>query len=86
MIYGVYSIRDQLVGFGQPTIAVNDEVIQRQFKILVNDPNNTISLAPKYYDLYKIGTYDDETGKLEALKQPEMMLTATSCKEVSDGV
>lgn len=87
MIYGVYAIRDQLVGFGNPSIAVNDEVAERQFQIIVNDSNNSISVSPKYYDLYKIGEYDDETGALKPLDLPQMLLTGLSVKKGDkDGV
>lgn len=83
MKYGVYAIRDQLVGYMQPTIAVNDDVALRQFSVLINqDKSGTLLTAtPQYFDLYKIGEYDDDDGSLKAVKPVQLVVTGISVKK-----
>lgn len=58
MKYGVYSVKDVLVGFNNPFLMVNDDVAKRAFI------QNTKG-KPEAPDLqlFKLGTFDDETGK-----------------------
>lgn len=62
MIVNLYAVRDELSNeFFAPQIIKNDEMAKRQFKSQVN----TITLwkeNPSDYSLYRIGTFDDETG------------------------
>lgn len=60
MIYGVYSVKDVLVGFNNPFIMVNDEVAKRAFI------NNTKGKAEAVdLELYRLGLFDDQTGKFQ---------------------
>lgn len=60
MIFGVYSVKDVLVGFNNPFIMVNDDVAKRAFI------NNTKG-KPEANDmeLYRLGLFDDQTGKFQ---------------------
>lgn len=61
MIYPMYSVRDRLVGFNAPFIMPNEDVAKRAFKQrLEKDPNS------EDLELYKVGKFDDETGKIES--------------------
>uniref|UniRef100_A0AAU8AW51 Nonstructural protein n=1 Tax=Dulem virus 134 TaxID=3145611 RepID=A0AAU8AW51_9VIRU len=84
MKFGVYSIRDVKVGFLNPTFEMSDAVSRRNFSHAVL--NNTDSLFfshPEDYSLYKIGTFDTETGKLLPLDVPLQLVDAIS---VIDGI
>ena len=82
MKYGVYSIRDQLVGYMNPTVAANDDAAIRYFTMLVNDPSGTmVSSQPQYFDFYKIGEFDLEKGTLTPFKELELLVTGLSVKK-----
>lgn len=59
MISTVYSIQDVLVGFGQPILSTSEEAMKRDYV-------NWAKSKPEAEDkrLFKIGTFDDETGTL----------------------
>lgn len=59
MISTVYSIQDVLVGFGQPILSTSEEAMKRDYV-------NWAKTKPEAEDkrLFKIGTFDDETGTL----------------------
>ena len=57
MIYSMYSIQDTMVGFGQPNIIKNDEIAKRDYHNFLKQTPNA-----EYMRLYKVGTFDDETG------------------------
>lgn len=61
MKYGLYSIRDVNVGWNQPFCEVNDAVAKRGFAYSVNN-NDLLGFRPQDFDLYKLGTFDPETG------------------------
>lgn len=66
MICNMYAVKDELSGeFMIPTIIKNDDMAKRQFKTQIN----TIELwreNPSDYSLFKLGTYNDETGIIES--------------------
>lgn len=66
MIVNLYAVKDELSNeFMIPTIIKNDEMAKRQFKTQVN----TIDLwreNPSDYSLFKLGTFNDETGIIES--------------------
>ena len=56
---------------------MNDGTAQRWFAMLVNnpDPNFSVSFAPHDYELYKIGSFDSQTGKISASKELEFIVS-----------
>lgn len=76
MIYKVYSIRDVNVGFMTPVCEINEACAVRNFEFAVGKENTLLYSHAKDYDLYEIGTYDDESG----------LLTSTIPKIVISGV
>lgn len=60
MIFGVYSVKDVLVGFNNPFLMVNDEVAKRAFIQNIKGKPEANDL-----ELFKLGTFDDQTGKFE---------------------
>ena len=74
----VYAIRDAATGFGSPFIDVNDASARRNFAFAVNNNGDTMSFAPKDYDLYKLGEFNHESGAFDLLPCPVMVVAGTS--------
>ncbi len=66
MKLNVYAIKDIKLGkFAQPIIANNDEIMKRMLTAAVNSEEITaLREFPEDFDLYKIGEYSEETGKI----------------------
>ncbi len=67
----IYSIRDNAAQtFGHPMFAPTNNVAERNFGASVNreDSMNAAFLAPQDFDLFHLGTFDDQTGKLTYLE------------------
>lgn len=71
MIYPVYAVRDKLAGFGAPEIALNDSMMIRSFGQRINN-ESLYQYSPSDYDLYRIGTYNVDTGEFKAI-MPEFI-------------
>lgn len=80
MIYPIYSINDALIGFQSPTIMNNDAFAMRSFKESFDGVKN-----PQDYSLWKIGSFDTDTGELISCV-PEIVCRANDfVKGDSDG-
>lgn len=75
MVYGVYAVRDRLNGFGTMICDHNDNSAARSFRHAMQQEGS----FPLDYDLYKIGSYDCDTGKMIPLDFPEVVLRGTDC-------
>lgn len=68
MKYGVYCIRDSLVGFLTPTLEPSDPVAMRNFAMAVDSSKRDRSLMafrPSDFILYRIAEFDTDTGELD---------------------
>lgn len=67
MIYGVYAVKDILVGFNAPFVLVNDDIAKRAFK-------NSVGQKPEKDDLqlWRLSQWNDITGEF-LNNQPEML-------------
>ena len=72
MIINVYSIRDARVGYGNPFVQPNDDVALRTMRSLLVDPQSEFSRSPKDYSIWRVGTFDTDTGIIDSLI-PEML-------------
>lgn len=78
---GYYAIKDNLAErFLTPFICHNDNEAKRMFITTVNDKNNMqiIYENPQDYELYKIGTWEEDLGVME--KDFRKLADATACK------
>lgn len=69
MKINLYTVHDKVSGqFNTPFGAPHDAHAARSFRMEVNRPNeqNVIHHNPGDFALYVIGTFDHDTGKLEA--------------------
>lgn len=75
MIRPVFAIRDVTVGFMNPMVDISEATAKRNFTFAINNPDNGVmNFAPGDYDLYKIGSFDDESGELIPLPVPELIV------------
>jgi len=65
-MYSIFDSKAEI--YKTPFEQVNNAEAMRTFHDLVNDKNTIISKHPEDYDLYNIGTWDNENGKLETTK------------------
>lgn len=80
MILGIYSIRDRLSGYLQPTFDLNDAVAMRNFSaaILSPDAHLLMHTNSEDYDLYRVGQFDSDSGIISALPAPELVVSGNS--------
>jgi len=77
----VYSIYDSVGGFYSPIFqAENDAHATRMFSQSIGPDN--VHCAD--YSLWKLGTFDPDTGELETPKEPRLVLNGLSFKKGSD--
>lgn len=70
----IYAFRDTKIGFMQPFLQQNEAVAMRTLKIAVNDENSQIRTMADDIQLYQLGTFDDESGKIK----PEVKFVANA--------
>lgn len=72
-----FSIFDEKSGvFGLPFFTKNKGMALRSFSDLVKDQNTSIFRHPDDFKLYLIGDFDDVSGELSHLAQPEFVAHA----------
>lgn len=75
MKYGIYSIRDAAAGvFTAPTIDLTDECAIRAFSQAVNNAGSMMNFLPSDFSLYRIGTLDVESGQINGINPPSMLV------------
>ena len=78
----IFSIRDSKGEvFNQPFFQKTHGEAERNFSQLVNDSKTTVSQFPEDFDLYFLGTYDDQLGTVKSLTTPQHVLKAVSVKK-----
>lgn len=66
MKYQMYSIFDRAANlFMQPSIDVNEATAKRNFAMAVNQANGALNFKSSDFDLYRVGTFTDNTGAFE---------------------
>ncbi len=75
MKYGIYSIRDAAANvFTAPTIDLTDESATRSFSQAINNSGSMMNFVPSDFYLYRIGTLDIESGQIEPIIPPSMLV------------
>lgn len=76
----MYSIRDQKAEcFNTPFFKTTHGEAERDFRVAVNDENTSLNQFPDDFDLYFVGTYDTNTGRLTSLDTPQHVIKAVRC-------
>lgn len=79
MVLNAYSILDRkAAAFMSPFFMHQDGLAHRSFGDLVNDKNHQLGVNrhPEDYALYKVGTWDDSSGKLDSDDTPTHIVNA----------
>lgn len=86
MIINLYSIRDNKTNFMQPVMDLNHKSAARNFQIQManSGTNSAMGYVPEDFDLYYVGTFDNETGMVSPPNNniPEMIVSGGSGKEI----
>lgn len=80
-VFSAYDEKAQV--FLQPMFLVHQQEAVRSFKDEVAKPNSMLGRHPEDFKLYKLGSYNDSTGKLESLDVPELINNATDFVETT---
>jgi len=79
MILKAYSIRDAKAEvFNTPFFQKTHGEAERNFQQLVKDGKSMVAQYPEDYDLYYLGTYDDQTGTIDPLDTPQHITKAVT--------
>lgn len=73
----IYALRDAKAGYYlAPSYARQDGEAIRDLAIAKNNPTTKIHMYLEDYDLYYLGEYDDQTGKMDLLDSPQHLKKA----------
>lgn len=75
----MYSIRDSKSQiFNPPFYKKTHGEAERDFSTLVKDEKSMIAQYPEDFDLYYVGTYQDDTGTIQSLDTPQHIIKAVN--------
>lgn len=75
----ICAVRDRAVdAFGQPFFVRHEMEAMRSFGDEINRSGSNFSVHPDDYDLYRLGTYDDQTGNILPDDRPAMLSSGKS--------
>ncbi len=61
----IYAIFDTCSGiYDSPHFSNADDIVKRQFQDIANTEENPISKHPEHYSLWRLGAWDNTTGKI----------------------
>jgi hypothetical protein len=73
----IFAIRDSKAEmFNDPFLCNTHGEAERSLKTAVNDKQSAISKYPEDFDLYHLGTYDTNSGKIETPPSPNHLIKA----------
>lgn len=75
----VYAIRDnKMASFDKPVVIENDEVAVRCFgDLMVSGGDTVYSKHPADFSIYRLGSFDDKTGKFVNDDCPTLLATGS---------
>lgn len=76
MIFGVYAMRDIKTGFMTPSLDPNDDAAVRNFYHAVSQSTGVLFTFPADFSLYRIGSFDSDTG---------VLVSETPIRQIADG-
>ena len=78
MIYGVYAIKDAKTAFMSCNVDYNDASAIRNFEHAVMAPDSLMRSHPADYTLYRLGSYNTESGIIVSEVDPQQIADAAS--------
>lgn len=84
MIFGIYAIKDAKSSFMPCTVDTNDSTAIRNFEHAVRQPGSLLASHPNDFTLFRVGSFDDAVGSVQAPIDPVLLVDAAQClpKEV----
>ncbi|WNK12667.1 MAG: nonstructural protein [Microvirus sp.] len=80
----IFSVRDAKAGFFHPPRILNTHAeAEREFSTLVNDDKTMLGLYPTDHDLYYLGEFDKNTGRIIGLDSPQHMHNGISFQKAN---
>lgn len=82
MMLQIYSVRDNAIQAYLPPFyaRARGEAI-RMVQGIMQDPNTNFNRHPEQFALYLLGEFDDASGNLIAVENPERVITCLELKE-----
>lgn len=78
----LYSIYDEKIkSYMKPFLVEKNGHAVRGFQSMVNDPSTNLNKYPEDFTLFHIGYFDEETGKIDGLKDYVNLGNAASFKD-----
>lgn len=74
MLRNIYCIKDNKTGFLTPVPDENDASAMRNFEHALMQKNTIYGTHGADFDLYKLGVFNSESGRIESLDQPEFIM------------
>lgn len=84
MTYNVYAIKDNKAGFLSPLVDANDDTAKRNFEHAIANPDSMYFTHANDFDLYKLGTFDTDSGLIVSFVSPEFIISGSSLKKSFD--
>ena len=73
----IYTILDTVSEeHSTPFYSKNDDTAKRDFYNVIDNPETLYGATPKDFKLYRLGSWNNETGFIRALKLPEFIAEA----------
>lgn len=72
----VYAIKDKLIGFTGPIAMKDENVAKRWFESFCINKKQNEHIRTSDYELWEIGSYNDENGKIDGYSLSEHKLIA----------
>lgn len=82
MMFGIYGVKDAKTGFMSPTVDQNDFSAWRNFEHAVRNSGSVMTSHRQDFDLYRLGHFDSESGKILVEDTPVLVVAGSSLVEV----
>lgn len=84
MVLIACAVRDSAAAaFMRPFFVPTVGLALRSFQDEVNNKESPMHQHPADYELFQVGTFDEDSGKLVALESPRSLIRASEVKNVS---
>lgn len=71
----IYSVRDVKTGYFAPVLDRDDASAIRGFALSLQDPHTIMGFTPQDFDLYCLGVFETETGRVTAYDSPAFVIS-----------
>lgn len=82
MTLNIYAIRDAKSGYMSPTFELNDAVAMRNFEHACLNSDSLLFSHFEDFDLYRIGTYDTDSGCISDVVPQQFICSGASALAV----